>query len=1178
MERSLRPERFDADPNSPDASSQWKHWYRTFTTYLKKTNCESEDKLDTLVNHITHAIYNHIMDCDTFDAAVNTLQSIYVKPKNEIFARHLLHIQKQTPGETLDQFAQNLKHLSKDCNFRAVSAEEYRDDIIRDAFINGLYSTHIRQRLLEEKQLDFQTAFNLARSLDMAQKQSQSYNMPTNPCGSTTKQEVTCNSDFHITSAVNGEKCFFCGRTRHPRLSCPARDATCRACGKKGHFQTVCRSTKIKTVASTCNSSLSSVFIAAAPDCLSHAVTTIYVNGIKLSALIDTGSSESYVSQSIVDKLKLNVQNSRKRITMASTNLSSLTHGHCIVTLLYNNISYPAIKLSVLPSLCSDILLGHDFLKLHSSVQIPFGGKLSPLSVCGVLASKLISPPLFEHLQSGFHPVTTKSRVYSKEDFEFISTEVNKLLADGIIEPSRSPWRAQVLVTSSPNHKKRLVIDYSQTINRFTHLDAYPLPKINELITKVSCYNVFSTLDLTSAYHQVAIQPREKIFTAFEACGKLYQFCRIPFGVTNGVACFQRTIDNFIIQEKLNDTFTYVDNIIICGKNQQEHDANLHRFLQAAQAYGITFNEKKSILSQSVIRLLGFEVTRGLVKPDPERFTALRDLPPPHDLKSQQRVVGMFAYYSQWISKFSDKIHPLVNNRVFPLPATVESSFSNLKHELENAALVTIEPGYPLIVETDASEVAIAATLNQNGRPVAFFSRTLSGSERHHSSVEKEACAIVESVRKWRHYLLCSPFQLVTDQRSVAFMYSTNQKSKIKNEKIERWRLELSEFHFDIIYRPGKENAVADALSRITCTLSSDLSTLKELHNTLCHPGVTRMHHFVRSKNLPFNLSEIREMTTQCSTCAELKPRFFQPVQNHLVKATHPFERISVDFKGPLPSASCNRYLLTMVDEYSRFPFAFPCRDMTARTVINCFCELFSVFGMPSFVHSDRGTSFMSVEIKAFLHGKGIATSRTTPYNPQANGQVERLNKTLWKTITLALKSRNLPIEQWESVLCDALHSIRSLLNTTTNATPHERMFSHNRRSSTGTSLPSWLLSPGSVLLKRNVRGSKYEPEADQVELLESNPNYAHVRLPSGREETVALKHLAPIPVETDFELQSMPASTEPDINPLITSSPPAKTPTFPSPEHAFEHPDLVPELIQKQQRVHAYNLRNREA
>ena len=153
----------------------------------------------------------------------------------------------------------------------------------------------------------------------------------------------------------------------------------------------------------------------------------------------------------------------------------------------------------------------------------------------------------------------------------------------------------------------------------------------------------------------------------------------------------------------------------------------------------------------------------------------------------------------------------------------------------------------------------------------------------------------------------------------------------------------------------------------------------------------------------------------------------------------------------------------------------------------------------------------MSDELKTYLHGKGIATSRTTPHNPRGNGQVERLNGTLWKTVTLALKSRKYEITQWELVLQDSLHAVRSLLCTETNATPHERMFSHRRRSTSGNSLPSWLLYPGPVYLKRHVRASKYDPLVDEVELLEANPHYAHVRLPDGRESTVSLRHLAPV-------------------------------------------------------------------
>ena len=131
-----------------------------------------------------------------------------------------------------------------------------------------------------------------------------------------------------------------------------------------------------------------------------------------------------------------------------------------------------------------------------------------------------------------------------------------------------------------------------------------------------------------------------------------------------------------------------------------------------------------------------------------------------------------------------------------------------LKKNVEHSVLNTIDETIPFMVETDASDRAIAATLSQNGRPVAFFSLTLNSSDLVHSSIEKEAYAIVEAICKWRHYLATRHFILLTDQKSVSFMFDQNSKGKIKNDKISGWRIELCSYSFDISYRPGKENVL----------------------------------------------------------------------------------------------------------------------------------------------------------------------------------------------------------------------------------------------------------------------------------------------------------------------------------------------------------------------------------
>ena len=262
---------------------------------------------------------------------------------------------------------------------------------------------------------------------------------------------------------------------------------------------------------------------------------------------------------------------------------------------------------------------------------------------------------------------------------------------------------------------------------------------------------------------------------------------------------------------------------------------------------------------------------------------------------------------------------------------------------------------------------------------------------------------------------------------------------------------------------------------------------------------------------MPYSVENVRVVVRSCQVCSEMKPRFIRRAPQTLIKASQPFERLSIDFKGPLPSSSHKRYLLTVVDEYSRFPFVFPCAGVAAATVIKHLTNLFSVFGNPSFVHSDRRTAFMSEELKGFLHCRGIATSRTTAFNPQGNGQVERYNGIIWQTASLALRSRNLSIANWKKVLDVALHCIRSLLSTSTNCTPHERLFNFQRKSATEESIPTWLTRSKSALLKRHLRGSKYEPLVETVEVLEVNPNYARVRFNNGRETTVSLRHIAPL-------------------------------------------------------------------
>ena len=292
--------------------------------------------------------------------------------------------------------------------------------------------------------------------------------------------------------------------------------------------------------------------------------------------------------------------------------------------------------------------------------------------------------------------------------------------------------------------------------------------------------------------------------------------------------------------------------------------------------------------------------------------------------------MGLFAYYAKWISNYSATIRPLVQTVKLPLDDEAQKALIALKNQLARASLHPVHECIPFTEETDASNFAIAATLNQNRRPVAFHARTLSLTEQRHSAIKKEVYTIVEASRKWRHQLIGKHFNLVTDQRSLSFMFDLKHPSKVKNDKIQRWRLELSPYGF----------------SAISASVVSASVSLKSLHDSLCHPGITHMWHYVKTKNLPYSFEEVKTMVKSCKDCAEVKATFYKPeTSQHLIKATQAFERISMDFKGPVASITKNKYLLVIVDKFSRFPFVYRFVDMKASSIIEKLCNLFSLFG-----------------------------------------------------------------------------------------------------------------------------------------------------------------------------------------------------------------------------------------
>ncbi|XP_054257187.1 uncharacterized protein LOC128982154 [Macrosteles quadrilineatus] len=180
MEKQFAPEKLSIDPNSSTAEMEWDHWLRTFTNFTEVTEANESEKLKLIIKYVVPLVYTYISECFNFKDAIGNLQNLYCKPVNEVFARHKLSTRQQQPEESVDQYLEALKILSKHCNFKATSAAENRDDCIRDAFVNGLIAPHIPQRLLENFKLPLQDAYEQARCLESAQQQALLYQPSSN--------------------------------------------------------------------------------------------------------------------------------------------------------------------------------------------------------------------------------------------------------------------------------------------------------------------------------------------------------------------------------------------------------------------------------------------------------------------------------------------------------------------------------------------------------------------------------------------------------------------------------------------------------------------------------------------------------------------------------------------------------------------------------------------------------------------------------------------------------------------------------------------------------------------------------------------------------------------------------------------------------------------------------------
>ncbi|QRV95333.1 Retrotransposable element Tf2 protein [Ceratobasidium sp. AG-Ba] len=376
-----------------------------------------------------------------------------------------------------------------------------------------------------------------------------------------------------------------------------------------------------------------------------------------------------------------------------------------------------------------------------------------------------------------------------KEDEELRKT-VTKQLEAGLIRPSKSPMASPVIFVKKKNGSLRMCIDYRK-LNDMTVKNVYPLPRSNDLIEKLRGAKIFSKFDLKWGYNLVRIKEGDEWKTAFKTRYGLFKYLVMPFGLTNAPATFQHFMND--IFRDILDVYViiYLDDILVFSKNEEDHEKHVREVLSRLQKHNLYF-----------VKAIDWLVPSKVVQ--------------------VQEFVGFCNFYRTFIKDYSRIAAPLFNltrkNHPWEWTEECTTAFEQLKEALRSAPVLIIpDISKQFFLECDASDFATGAILSQFSEddrlhPVAFLSKAMTPAERNYDIYHKELLAIVKALKEWRHLLegTALPVQIITDHKNL----EPFKASKDLRGRLARWAGFLSEFNFQLKYRPGKTNGKADILSR----------------------------------------------------------------------------------------------------------------------------------------------------------------------------------------------------------------------------------------------------------------------------------------------------------------------------------------------------------------------------
>uniref|UniRef100_A0A0A9W9U6 RNA-directed DNA polymerase n=3 Tax=Lygus hesperus TaxID=30085 RepID=A0A0A9W9U6_LYGHE len=800
--------------------------------------------------------YNHV--CERF--------THHFSPKiNIIYERAKFNRRFQGENEPVEEFITALYTLSAKCNYGVL-----RDDLIRDQIVVGVKDRALSDKLVQDFELTLEKAITFSRQYEDLKKQKaflgEKPETSTRSVEKIDKRQKYYPGHHENYPQRNSDQpkgtCWRCGQTPyHSKYKCSALKTRCSRCGFWGHFPDLCQSTRtrspetykqrssetahqkykikgknvrqVDTSEQSCYSNdsnhSSDDFIGAVHDVRVHDENKwhikLKINGRPYVCKIDSGADVTCLPASTINvadkvfapdtKLLGAGQRSLEVVGMQKAEMQYLKETIWEDVYYVDGLKSPLLGKPAIEKL--NLFKRVNLVSDESSMWIESYPEL--FTGLGRIREKY----KIELTANAKPYAITAPRRISIPLRDATKMELDRMVQRGVIEKvdKATDWCAPVVIVPKKSGAVRICVDLSE-LNRNVKRQVHPLPKVDYELGLLSGAKFFTKLDANNGFWQVELEEESRDLTTFLTPFGRFRFLRLPFGISSAPEYYQKKISNLLEGKK--NAINHMDDILVWGSTQEEHDTCLKKVLDTLRNEGITLNKEKSVICVRSVNFLGNVITETGVTPDPERIRAIVALQEPKDLTELRRYVGTIGFILKFIPNSANLMKPLFDlmstKHDFVWGPLQQKCFNKIKTILsKDNSLALYDPKKPITLSCDASQKGLGAVLLQpcpvsgNLRPVYYCSRTLQPAEKHYANIEREALAIAWACQRLEEFVLGKNITIETDHKPLLQLLQTTHLTEL-SPRLQRLRIRLMRYSYSLVYTPGKMMISADCLSR----------------------------------------------------------------------------------------------------------------------------------------------------------------------------------------------------------------------------------------------------------------------------------------------------------------------------------------------------------------------------